>query len=151
MNGVYMLFTGVLIIFAAVFISSQPDTAKSRENRRSNFSLGLMLLTLGLLCAGYFYFVFDSSVETESKQRISNLGLISDRQNGILIGLVTCIVGVIFYATSTVTKANANALHVSETNDGVNEDTYECPRCAEIIKRKAKICRFCKSEVWTYV
>lgn len=29
-------------------------------------------------------------------------------------------------------------------------DSIECPHCAEIIKRKAKICRYCKEKVKNY-
>lgn len=28
-----------------------------------------------------------------------------------------------------------------------NENRYPCPRCAELIKKEAKVCRFCKSEL----
>jgi membrane protein YdbS with pleckstrin-like domain len=40
------------------------------------------------------------------------------------------------------------AKNIAESmNSNINSDTIECPYCAEIIKAKAKKCRFCQSEL----
>ncbi|MBV9851033.1 MAG: zinc ribbon domain-containing protein [Armatimonadetes bacterium] len=63
---------------------------------------GCFLLIAGVWCAGYFFLFFDTSVPVQSPgfvsspyaiERVNNLGLMADRQNGILIGLGMAILG----------------------------------------------------------
>ncbi len=56
--------------------------------------LGGLLLAAGLAIAAYFFLVFEASVKTESG-RVMNLGLMADRQNGIIIGIGLGVVGTI--------------------------------------------------------
>lgn len=55
---------------------------------------GILLLLGGLVVTAFFYFGFDTSVES-GVGRVNNIGLMADRQNGILIGLGLAIVGTI--------------------------------------------------------
>jgi len=66
--------------------------------------LGCLFLLGGLALAGYYFLVFDVSVaepattilgQTIGGGRINNLGLMSDRQNGIIIGMSGAILGAI--------------------------------------------------------
>jgi hypothetical protein len=56
--------------------------------------LGGILLFVGLAMAKYFFWDFDSSVESGSG-RVVNLGLMADRQNGIILGVGLGTVGTI--------------------------------------------------------
>lgn len=56
--------------------------------------VGILLLLAGLVVTAFFFFGFDTSVES-GVGRVNNLGLMADRQNGILIGLGLAIVGTI--------------------------------------------------------
>ncbi len=47
-----------------------------------------------------------------------------------------------FVATCT-TKTHLMLLPYIETDSIIDADIKECPMCAEIIKKKAKICRYC--------
>ena len=37
--------------------------------------------------------------------------------------------------------------HVTEARDLASGDVRKCPACAELVKREAKVCRFCQSEL----
>lgn len=54
---------------------------------------GLVLLIVGAGVAIYFFAVFDQSVASGVGERIVNLGLMQDRQAGILVGLGMAAVG----------------------------------------------------------
>ncbi len=60
-------------------------------------TLGTLVLIIGLLLAGYYFLLFDQSVPSGLGGRVNNLGLIADRQNGIIAGLGLCVVGAILY------------------------------------------------------
>jgi hypothetical protein len=60
--------------------------------------LGGFLIALGVLGLLFFWLIFDVSVPTESGGRIINLGLLSERQNGVIVSAVLLIVGVILRA-----------------------------------------------------
>lgn len=59
---------------------------------------GLFLLLIGLGAAVYFFMFFDVSVETNSGDRVVNLSLMSQRQNGIVFGFGMAVVGAIIVA-----------------------------------------------------
>jgi hypothetical protein len=56
---------------------------------------GAVLCVVGLLAAFYFMFGFDTSVPTETGRRINNIGLIADRQNGLMFSLGLAVIGAI--------------------------------------------------------
>ncbi len=57
--------------------------------------IGLLAAVLGLLGALYFFAFFDASVPTrDGKTRVYNVGLMADRQNGLLFSGLVAIVGV---------------------------------------------------------
>lgn len=58
---------------------------------------GILLLTVGLAMAGYFFLVFDSSVAS-GLGRVVNLELMADRQNGIIVGIGLGVIGAIMFA-----------------------------------------------------
>ena len=51
------------------------------------------LCVIGLLGAFYFVLMFDTSVPTEAGGRVNNIGLIADRQNGLIFSLGLAIIG----------------------------------------------------------
>jgi hypothetical protein len=53
-----------------------------------------LLLLGGLAVSAYFFLAFDTSVES-GMGRINNLGLMADRQNGIILGIGLSVVGTI--------------------------------------------------------
>ena len=80
--------------------SPKPDEGGSPGIR----VLGLLLLLGGLGLAGYYFLAFDTSVVTPTTtilgttiggDRVNNIGLMADRQNGILIGMGCAILGAI--------------------------------------------------------
>jgi hypothetical protein len=64
---------------------------------------GGLLLILGLAVATYFLLVFDTSVESGAG-RVNNLGLMADRQNGLIAGIGLCIIGTIMLAIRSLGK-----------------------------------------------
>src|SRR4030095_4910648 len=82
--------------------------AMSRSTR------GGALVIIGLIIAGYFYFLFDTSVPVESHYisgygtigggRVNNLGLMQDRTLGFGAGLAIAIVGAVMMASDKQKK-----------------------------------------------
>ena len=90
------------------FPQQAAGTSQKREDGRSEGQvaasiIGLLLLIIGLGVAGYFLLAFDVTVEvpyqdlgygmTVGGDRVNNIGLMADRQNGIIIGLVLAVGG----------------------------------------------------------
>jgi len=107
---------------------------------------GLFLLLCGMGGAVYFYGFFDTSVEVPTTtilgnifggERVANLSLMAERQNGILFCFGVVVVGglVMYKGRDTTT-----------TFLGVKTQK-KCPHCAEYIKAEAKICRYCQKEI----
>lgn len=57
-------------------------------------TVGILLLLGGLAVSAYFFLAFDTSVES-GMGRVNNLGLMADRQNGIILGIGLSVVGTI--------------------------------------------------------
>lgn len=57
-------------------------------------TFGVLLLIGGLAVTGYFFLGYDTSVES-GIGRVNNLGLMADRQNGIIIGIGLAVIGTI--------------------------------------------------------
>ena len=59
--------------------------------------LGALVCLAGLMGTGYFVAGFDTTVATSiaSMPRVNNLGLMADRQNGLIVSVGAAIVGVI--------------------------------------------------------
>ena len=85
----------------------RPDTLSEAERNPlnqpvSNFNLlGCLFTLVGVAGAVYFLVFFDVSVATPSItqevlgiSRVNNIGLMQDRQNGLIISLVVGVVGV---------------------------------------------------------
>lgn len=78
------------------------ETGFQKEVFRS-YIAGLMIL-LGLLGAGYFFLFFDTSVPVPTQElfghtigggRVNNLGLMADRQNGIIFSFGVALIGAV--------------------------------------------------------
>ena len=65
--------------------------------------LGAIALIAGLTISAYFFLAFDESVES-GYGRVNNLGLMADRQNGIIIGIGLGIVGAIMLTIGSRNK-----------------------------------------------
>lgn len=75
----------------------QKPTQSTDRGLSSLQRIGVLLLIGGLIVTGYFFLAFDTSVES-GIGRVNNLGLMADRQNGIIIGIGLGIVGTIMLA-----------------------------------------------------
>lgn len=97
--------------------------------------VGIIMFAAGviLFC---FAFTMDTSVEVNYSSgnkhglpdRVNNIGLMADKQNYIILSLVLIVLGAI---TAVTFDAKPEKI---------------CPKCAEKVKRDAKICRFCSNE-----
>ena len=98
--------------------SSGRVTLRSTSSRSSPLQTGgLLLCVLGLGAAFYFFAVFDTSVavpitevlgQTAGGGRVNNLGLMSQRQNGVIISCVVAVIGVIAYVAGRAGVASGN-------------------------------------------
>ncbi len=91
--------------------------------------LGTLLLLLALL--------MDTSVQT-GYGRVHNIGLLNDRLIYLVLGVVLLVIGL--------------AMILGRRTSGVAQtdilgDTRSCPFCAETIKSKAVICRYCGNSI----
>jgi hypothetical protein len=116
-----------------------------RRGEPSSLSIiGLLLVIGGLIAVAYFMLVFDTSVPVGEYgiDRVNNIGLLRDQQNGIIGGIVAAVVGgvLMFIAHSR------GDFPVSAKTAPASDDR-KCPHCAETIKADAVICRFCNRDV----
>ena len=85
------------IIFLAFGIAKIVRPPKPRnQSQQSGVSgsgvFGLLLIFAGLGMVGFFFLFFDTSVST-GYGSVNNLGLMNDRQNGIIVGGILAVVG----------------------------------------------------------
>lgn len=81
-------------------ISPLPPTEHGSSGLRI---LGALFLIGGLAVAAYFLLAFDTSVES-GYGRVTNLGLMNDRTNGIIVGIGLGIVGTIMLVIGSRNK-----------------------------------------------
>jgi hypothetical protein len=78
-----------------------PNLSASQSSGGSGLrTFGILLLLGGLAVAAYFFLAFDTSVQS-GMGRVNNLGLMADRQNGIIIGIGLGVVGTIMLVIGT--------------------------------------------------
>jgi hypothetical protein len=98
---------------------------------------GIVLLIAGAI-SFFIGFSLDTTVASGfGGQRFHNIGLMNDRQNIIILAGVLAVIGAIFIGFGSRNQGSR------ATNTGCRT----CPFCAEAIKDKAIICRFCKKEL----
>jgi hypothetical protein len=97
---------------------------------------GVLILlagVVGLLAA----LGMDTSVDT-GFGRVNNLGLMKDQQNYIMVSALMVLVGIVTMLASRSRRSSYTTLEAV-----AGDVTKTCPECAEVIKRDAKVCRFC--------
>jgi predicted Zn-ribbon and HTH transcriptional regulator len=108
------------------------EVSSSESNALQGIGILLSILgTIGIIIG----MNMDASVPTILGD-VNNIGLLNQRSNIIIISAIVLVAGVIFLATSYVSHSN-----VIEHTEEIG--TKECPACAENIKIKAQICRYC--------
>jgi RNA polymerase subunit RPABC4/transcription elongation factor Spt4 len=90
-------------------------------------TVGKILLIVGVLVACFALFVFDTAVVTIDGSLVNNIGLMSDRQNLIIVG------GFVFIAGLLILLFGAK-----DSRNLVN-----CPECKELVIKDATICKHC--------
>jgi hypothetical protein len=75
-------------------ISAPPALTAQKGGGSGIRTFGGWLLIAGLAVSAYFFLAFDTSVES-GVGRVHNIGLMADRQNGIIIGIGLSVVGTI--------------------------------------------------------
>jgi len=104
--------------------------------------VGALLIAVGGWCTLHYFNDFDTSVEIPRQEidgqwfgggRVNNLGLMADRQNGIIFGLGAVLIGILLIGFSR------------HQNTLVGSDLKKCPFCGESIRGDAILCRFCGS------
>lgn len=92
-----------------------PSAPKAPGSAPALGVLGLLLLVGGLVAAGYFYLAFDTSVGVPSAEfmgrtigggRVHNIGLMQERQIGLLMGGGAAIVGLVLLILGEFVKVS---------------------------------------------
>jgi hypothetical protein len=95
----WILAVVCLVVVVSIMLISPAQPSKSQQETLSGGRVfGLLLLVIGLGAVGFFLLFFDTSVSTEYGS-VNNLGLMSDRQNGIIVGGILAVVGVLLGMT----------------------------------------------------
>ena len=91
------------------------DMATSKSAAKKRVLAGF-LLTAGFLeslffCCGavYYWIIFNPSIESSMGGRIMNLGLMQDRQNGIIVCLALMFPGVLCFFSGLIIATNSNS------------------------------------------
>lgn len=103
-------------------------------------NIGMLIFIGGLILLGYA-FTMDTSVAVDYPDgnsyglpdRVNNIGLMADKQNYLIFGAILSVLGIVAVITSDKKKEKEEA-------------EKKCPKCAEMVKKEALICRFCKHE-----
>ena len=102
-------------------------------------------MLLGILGAVYFFAIFETSVEVPVTQvmgqsvgggRVNNLGLMNQRQNGIIISCVAAIIGLMLMVVARIAPGRVRNL----TSAGRVPDGLVCPNCGLISPETADRC-----------
>jgi len=114
--------------------------------------LGILMLLGGIAGAVYFFLFFNTAVTTEpvtvlgqfygGGQQVNNLGLLADKQNGILVSIGSAILGTIFlFAGHSMTeKMNAPA---TPRAGQVLETPKLCADCGKYYTGAPSFCPHC--------
>jgi hypothetical protein len=145
---------GVAALSTSKGAANDPRTV----GQKSAAIIGLLLVVCGLGSAIYFFAFFDTSVpvtmdDGTSLGRVNNMGLMSDRQNGILVGFGMAAVGGVFMFIGrkrSATSAVGPFATVASTVNGVATGT--CGTCGGVMQVGALFCSHCgKTLSWTGV
>lgn len=110
----------------------------------------LLLIVLGVVCG------FICNAIAKSRESMNPGGAFA---LGFFLGIIGILIVAIMpnrkaaeataaQVTAAAATAQAAALQIEATASRMHAtDTMECPRCAETIKAKAKVCRFCGYEL----
>ena len=99
--------------------------------------IGLALCGLGLVVASYFFLGFDTPVEVPSSEvagqtvgggRVNNIGLMNQRQNGIMIAAVVALIGIVLFVAGRGGDAGGRVAGDPRRVAG----GLECPNCRRV-------------------
>lgn len=141
-NPGYALLPIILIFFVCYFLYKRfkaPPKAR-QEIRRTRNWIGQLLIASGVI-ALVFGFGMDTTVPTIGGTRVHNIGLMNDRQNLIILSGLSILIGVI------VSLRQRRSTSADNSEMSADEDRVNCPYCAELIKREARICRCCNRDI----
>jgi hypothetical protein len=116
-------------------------------------------ITILILVALVFFIFFAIWLEWVIGKAIGNR---VSKNTGIILGIIAILFGFsVFIGIACIIYSQKNTTHSFPTINAnintntstpnyfsvLNNDTRECPYCAETIKKKATVCRFCGKNV----
>lgn len=107
--------------------------------------IGIVVFVFGLICL-FAALSMDTSVSAFGG-RVNNLGLMNDKQNYLLVSVAVTIMGVIVWVFGGRSTRQEDSSQGSPKISDPDQVTRTCPFCAEQIKAKAIVCRYCNREV----
>jgi hypothetical protein len=99
--------------------------------------LGVLLLVGGCI-GGCASLAEDTTVETRGGDRVHNIGLVSERQNHLILSGFVAIAGILFMGFGEV---------VASRQAPPARTGPPCPMCNAILEGQPQICRHCRSQL----